>query len=560
MSTPASNRFVRPSALASAAALCCLLAACGGGGSDDAASDPGNPSNPTPPAASLLTLTGRVTVNGPVRNVTVCVDLNANGGCDTDEPASAPTGDDGMYTVSVDTTKISADQVAAASLIAPMVAGASIDTASGTAPAASYVMRQVRGKAGAINPLTTLLATGMASGMSEEVARVNLVAQLALGSAAQIDDYQGDPAASPTLMSDTARRMAMFTAELLEKGGTLELADQSAAREPAPSDLLALNFTDPGNYNLRYLEVIGKPAGPGLTPVRDVRAGRSNSAALSESALYASAYLTPGGWVRCAADSTLVVTAGNPSRSVFCSAVEQVGYNSAGRDLSGRGMAEVVTEMAAEGGTTINAGMDIGGLNNNLGPAAFPAGSRSTLRTNWTLTRPVWINSANTDRINYRGVPVPTLENLVASFPASVVVTPNPAGTISLGLSTGLQRNLRVAFTGTHTTPLSSGTVRFYDCELNAAQTVASNCATLGDGTYSVEVQNGVRMLRVAGHPETIMTHTRLFVEVQNTPAVSNANAVFVARQNKPDAASNTTASRRINATAWAAMRQVLGL
>lgn len=501
-----------------------------------------------------------MTVNGPVRNVTVCLDLNADGACDTGEPVSAATGDDGVYTLTVDTGKVSADQVAAASLIAPMVAGASIDTASGTAPATGYVMRQVRGKAGSINPLTTLLATGVAAGMSEEVARANLVAQLALSSAAQIDDYQGDPAASPTLMSDTARRMAMLTAELLEKGGTLELADQSAARDPAPSNLLALNFTDPGNYNLRYLEIIGKAAGPGLTPVRDVRAGRSNSAALSESALYASAYLTAGGWVRCAADTALAVTAGNPSRSVFCSAVQQVGYDSGGRDLGGRGMAEVVTEMAAEGGTTINAGMDIGGLNNNLGPAAFPAGSRSTLRTNWTLTRPIFINNANTDRISYRGVPVPTLENLVAAFPASVVVAPNPAGTLSLGLSTGSQRNLRVAFSGTHTTPLSTGTVQFYDCELNAAQTVASNCAILGPGTYRVEEQNGVRTLRVSGHPETIMTNERLFVEVQNTPAVSNTNAVFFARQNKADAASNTSSTRRINATAWAAMRQVLGL
>jgi len=546
--------------LASAAALCCLLAACGGGSSDDAAVDPANPPAPVPPATPTLTLTGRVTVNGPVRNVAVCLDLNANAACDAAEPVSAATGDDGVYAVTVDTAKVSADQVAAASLIAPMVAGASIDTASGTAPAASYVMRQVRGKAGAINPLTTLLATGMAAGMSEEVARVNLVTQLALSSAAQIDDYQGDPTASPPLMSDTARRMAMLTADLLEKGGTLELADQSAARDPAPGSLLALNFTDPGNYNLRYQEIIGKAAGPGLTPLRDVRAGRSNSAALSESALYASAYLTAGGWVRCAADTSLAATAGNPNRSVFCGAVQLAGYDRAGRDLSGRGMAEVVTEMAAEGGTTINAGMDIGGLNNNLGPAAFPAGSRSTLRTTWTLNQSVWINSANTDRVAYRGVPVPTLENLVASFPASVVVTPDPAGTISLGLSTGLQRNLRVAFTGTHTTPLSTGTVQFYDCELNAAQTVASNCATLGPGTYSVEEQNGVRMLRVAGHPNTIMNHVRLFVEVQNTPAVSSTNAVFIARQNKPDAASNTSAARRINATAWAAMRQVLGL
>lgn len=560
MPKPIHFRFARPSALTSAAALCCLLAACGGGGSDDVAVDPANPPTPVPPATPSLTLTGRVTVNGPVRNTTVCLDLNANAACDTGEPASPATGEDGVYILTVDTAKVSAEQVAAASLIAPVMAGVSIDTASGGSPAASYVMRQVRGKAGAINPLTTLLATGVAGGMSEETARANLVAQLALGSAAQIDDYQSDPAASPAQMNDTARRMAMFTAELLEKGGTLELADQSAARDPAPSNLLALNFTDPGNYNVRYLEVIGKPAGPGLTPVRDVRAGRSSGSALPEGSLYASAYLNSGGWVRCAADTTLVVTVGNPSRSLFCGAVEQVGYDSAGRDLGSRLMAEVVTEMAAEGGTTINAGRDISGLNNNLGTATFPVGSRSTLRTNWTLTQPVWINSANTDRIAYRGVPVPTLENLVTAFPASVVVTPDPAGTLSLGLSTGSQRNLRVAFTGTHTTPLSNGTVQFYDCDLNAAQTVASNCAPLGTGSYRVEEQHGVRMLRVAGHPDTVMNHVRLFVEVQNTPAVSSTNAVFIARQNKPDAASNTTATRRINATAWAAMRQVLGL
>lgn len=560
MPKPIHFRFARPSALTSAAALCCLLTACGGGGSDDVAVDPANPSTPMPPATPSLTLTGRVTVNGPVRNVTVCLDLNANAVCDAGEPVSAATGDDGIYTVTVDTGNVSTEQVAAASLIAPMVAGASTDTASGTAPASNYVMRQVRGKAGAINPLTTLLATGVAAGMSEETARANLVAQLALNSATQIDDYQSDPAASPAQMNDTARRMAMLTAELLEKGGTLELADQSAARDPAPSNLLALNYTDPGNYNLRYLEIIGKAAGPGLIPVRDVRAGRSNSAALSESALYASAYLTAGGWVRCSADTALAVTEGNPRRSLFCGAVEQVGYDSAGRDLGSRLMAEVVTEMAAEGGTTINAGLDISGLNNNLGSATFPAGSRSTLRTNWTLTQPVWINSANTDRITYRGVPVPTLENLVTAFPASVVVTPDPAGTLSLGLSTGSQRNLRVAFTGTHTTPLSSGTVQFYDCDLNAARTVASNCAPLGTGTYRVEEQHGVRMLRVAGHPDTVMNHVRLFVEVHNTPAVSSTNAVFIALQNKPDAASNTTATRRINATAWAAMRQVLGL
>ncbi|MEW6253780.1 MAG: hypothetical protein AB1716_24300, partial [Planctomycetota bacterium] len=122
MSNPVHSRFARPSALASATALCCLLAACGGG-SDDAAVDPANPPAPVPPATPTLTLTGRVTVNGPVRNVAVCLDLNANAACDAGEPVSAATGDDGVYTVTVDTAKVGADQVAAASLIAPMGAG-----------------------------------------------------------------------------------------------------------------------------------------------------------------------------------------------------------------------------------------------------------------------------------------------------------------------------------------------------------------------------------------------------------------------------------------------------
>ena len=70
----------------------------------------------------------------------------------------------------------------------------------------------------------------------------------------------------------------MLTAELLVLWRHLELPTRALSnttphRQPAGTELHR-----PGNYNLRHLEVIGKAAGPGLTPVRDARAGRRNSA------------------------------------------------------------------------------------------------------------------------------------------------------------------------------------------------------------------------------------------------------------------------------------------
>jgi Trk-type K+ transport system membrane component len=127
-----------------------------------------------------------------------------------------------------------------------------------------------------------------------------------------------------------------------------------------------------------------------------------------------------------------------------------------------------------------------------------------------------------------------------------------------LGLSSGDLKNLRVAFTGT--TSQTAGTVQFYDCDLNSAQTVASNCVTAQTGTYAISTVGGMRVMRFAGHAETVMNQTRLYVEVKDAPSVIGGNWVFVAREIKPSVAVNQSMSMRLNATAWAAMKTQLGL
>ncbi len=62
--------------LSTGAALITMLFACGGG------SD--NPDQPPAPTPVMATLSGTVTVDGPIQNAVVCLDLNANNACDTD--------------------------------------------------------------------------------------------------------------------------------------------------------------------------------------------------------------------------------------------------------------------------------------------------------------------------------------------------------------------------------------------------------------------------------------------------------------------------------------------
>ena len=542
------------------ATLVLTLAACGGGGGGG--ETPAPEGGTTPPPSAMVTLTGSVMVNQAIRNATVCLDLNANNACDAGEPASARTGADGTYSLTYDAAQVPAAQVAAASLIAPMVPGAltgantTIDAGDPSVgnTAKAYVLKQVPGKSGQINPLTTLVATGMAQGMTEAAARAGTAAQLAIAEG-KIDNYQDDPAFSEAQVRDTARMMAQITAAAIEEGATLAVADPLAATSAAPGDLASLTYTNAGSFFYRTLDILAKAAGLPGTLIRDTRAGSTNGAPTAASALYNQAYLGPNGWVRCDDAATITGTGGSPSRSTFCGALDQVGFT-VPADIAGQSMATLVGTLQADPATnTINASVGTGTLTAALGAATFPAGSTLRVRTSLALTQPVFVNAVSTDA---RPAAETTLEQTISARPASGVNLPNPGTSLTLGLGSATTRNLRVAFTGT--TSATAGTVQFYECDLDSTQTVPSNCSATTTGTYAIGAVGGMRVMRFAGHAPTVMNHTRVYAEVRNAPTVTSGNAVYQARENKPAVDLNLSTANRLNATAWAAMKARLGL
>ena len=544
-----------PLAFAMASAFLVTLASCGGSDGDD---DP----VVVPPTPSPITLSGTVVVDQAIQNAVVCLDLNANSACDATEPTSAKTSASGAYSLTYDPGTVTAAQVAAASLIAPMVPGAAadvgttVDAANPGAPntTTAYVLRQVPGKSGQINPLTTLVTAGVAAGMTDAAARANAAIQLGIAEA-KIDNYQDDPATDPNKVQDNARTLARFTADALEHGAVLEVGDQSAAAAARAGDLASLSYTDAGNYSYSTLENMPKAAGAGLVPYRELAVLQENGQPVTTpAALYPKIYLTPAGWKRCVGTDDHSTTQGTPSRGLYCGAWASAVYVLP-QDISGQSMTSVIQAMQAEPGTNVvNNGVDPTTLLNGVGTGTFPADSSTRLRVRLNLNQPLFVNDTRTDARPQ--AEATTLEALIAAKPAAQVNLATAAGTLSLGFSTSALRNLRVAFTGT--TGPTAGTVQFYDCDLNAAATVASNCTPTQTGTYAIETVHGVRVMRFAGHaPTTFSSQENLYAEVKGTPT---GDYVFRARQAKPTAAIAASAAKRLNSTAWGALKAQLGL
>jgi hypothetical protein len=104
--------------------------------------------------------------------------------------------------------------------------------------------------------------------------------------------------------------------------------------------------------------------------------------------------------------------------------------------------------------------------------------------------------------------------------------------------------------------------VKFYEGDLNAAGTALSNCAApaLATGIYTICTVNGAIAMRFAGYaPNSFINHTRAYAEVPASLSASGATVLQV-RGTKPDANSNFSEPKRLNATAWAALKAVLGL
>lgn len=512
-------------------------------------------------------LSGTVAVNGLVRNAVVCLDLNANGACDAGEPTSPRTGANGAYAISFPRSHVSEEAQAAASLIAPMVPGAmdnpntTIDQGFGRAVTTTpYVLRLGPNLAGQINPLTTLAAAGMASGMTEAQARGNVAVQLGIA-AAKIDNYQDDPVVNDSAVEDNARLMAVVVAQALEDGVELQVGNQTQAISAAQHDLRTLRYTNASNYRYLDLSVLAKPQGQPGGSLRDARFGLSAGNPIHPYDLYEQAFLGSGGWVFCDESVLITATLGTPNRSVFCNTRHSVGYLSFDPSPAGRSMAEVVSELHADPFTPFNAGISATSLNAALGSAIFPPGSALRHGPTLNLNRPIFINNINTDH-RLRG-PIgdssAKLEQLITNHPASAANAnlPGPGGSLSLGLGTGNYRNLRVAFGGAPGP--ATGPVQFYECDLDPTLTVASNCAQTQAGSYTIETIHGVRVMSFSGHAPTVMDHERLFAEARHVE-FGEEDWVFLVRRQKPGHEVNGWFSIRLNGVGWQAMKTQLGL
>lgn len=545
-----SNGRRLPYSLTILAAL--AMAACGGGGSssNEGTGDGGGSSDPS------VTLSGEVARIGTLKNVIVCLDLNGNDACDGDEPASGATGADGKYSLST-----TASKAASARLIAPVKAGdptaatTAIDSRNPAeaATTANYVLKRPAGSGGAINPLTTLVQAGVAAGMKESDARANVALQLAID-AAKIDNYQDDPNWDDALVHDTARTAAAAISGMLRQGIALEAADQLAAA-PALTTLRQLTYNAPDNYYVRTLDRQAKAAGSAGLQTADTRSGKSGGVASTDDALYRNAYLTPSGWKLCDRGALIQGTLGNPNRSVNCGAETSLGWNR-NNSVSSEAMAALVDRWQAMPSNTINAGISTTALKGALGNAVYPTGAEEVLRTSLVLGQ-----SLSIDNLFTRAQPQSrnTLEALIAYYPTSGATTPTGANTLSLALTTGALKNLRASFTPTGAT---QGTATYYECDLNEAQTVVSNCAALpAKGGYSIDTPNGARVLRFAGQPPTpVITYNVAYAEIRWDQADPKSQWVYRAHEIKPDLNFRLFTNNRLNGTAWEAMKTKLGL
>lgn len=149
------------------------LAACGGGG---------NSTDALPPPVVVATTPVTTTViDGALENATVCLDKNANGACDADEP-SARTDASGNATLDVPDADVGKYPILA------VVGTDAIDADTGKVPV-PFTLKAPADKTGVVSPLTTLVQAHVeASGASSAEAARTVEDKLGLGVSA-FDDF-----------------------------------------------------------------------------------------------------------------------------------------------------------------------------------------------------------------------------------------------------------------------------------------------------------------------------------------------------------------------------------
>lgn len=540
------HSFLRSGASLACCALLLTLSACGG--SDDNGAPPASPPPGSGSGLTPVAFTGKVFLIGPVANAVVCVDRNMNNVCDASEPVSAKTGVDGTYSITyTPTDSTAAAELAAAPVIAQITAGyptntaASYDTVDTTRIEDSAVLKAPAGKQGQINPLTTLIQSGIASGLSIGKAEAAVALQLAIP-VADAYDYQSLPPFDATTHVDNARLMALVAWYALAEANFVTVTDPASVTSPAASDQLAsLNFTDTNNYSVRTFPTTGIVDTDGRTNLVDTRDGLSSGAATAHDVLYPTLRLAPSGWVRCDEASTFTSTLGSPSRSDNCGgATKSVGYTKSISDISGKKMVDVVTAMQSQG-----TGNTIIGVNPATAFAdpsvVFPTGSTLRFRENVELLQSYYINNSNADQTSFT-----SLVALVNGRQNGGVTPSTGAGTFGLGILDDTHL-LRAAFLDT------VSAVQYYKCDSVAPYTTFNNCVTItATGTFTIHAVNGAQIMDFGNYPTTNQPYIRGMGEY--------SGIVYSVRQTRSDNQYNESSSNRLNGTAWVAMRAQLGL
>lgn len=535
--------------------LCGLIAslyACGGSsGSDDTSGGGGGGGGVV--AQPAITLAGAVLIDQAVRNAAVCVDLNANAVCDTAEPGAALTGADGKFSI----TYQPADAAATAAFNqAPVIARVTPDSVDAADPDSkattkAFQLSAPAGKAGQINPLTTLVQTGIAGGMTREVAEAAVARQLGIPTA-KIYDYQGDAASSSAVLPDNARTAAKVTAYALELGAPLQVTAPGAAAV-ASDQLGLLNYAGADNYVARERKSDGVLQADGYARQIETRTGKTSGLATAPEALFPSVTLTSSGWTRCdtAVPRLTTLTAlGSPGRTLVCNqSTAFVGFTLKTLDVAGKSMAEAVTALRAG-----DAALEAQEIRHDrsiemdpavLGTATFPAGAQVRTVVSVQMNRsPLFINNTATDRFGF-----PNLDIMIANRPASAVnlATPTTVRATTIGAAGLIDAShvLRVAF-------VNANTAQFYSCESASL----GNCSAHSQSAFSISTVNGVRLLNFADFPGKAFAQgvARGYTEYDGNVFGFLEPAAIA------DEGQAVTYSVRLNGTAWNAMKTALGI
>ena len=205
---------LRPVALAAALLSAgTLLTACGGG-SDDTAPPPA----PPPAVAANVSQTVKV-IDGAIRGATVCLDMNANGLCDSGEP-SAVTAADGSATLTLPAEDAHKYPVLA------LVGTDAVDVDHGPVPVA-FSMQAPADRPAVVSPLSTMVALqAAASGVGTAAAEQAVQEVLGLA-VSPLADFTTSTAPGHGAAQAAARLLVLLTQQQATTTADAKAADGS---------------------------------------------------------------------------------------------------------------------------------------------------------------------------------------------------------------------------------------------------------------------------------------------------------------------------------------------